>query len=86
MSLGVEHHPGTSLWWLETLPPNAYTGPISGPAAPYCVLHDKWVFQNYHQFLLDNDVPVSAISGNLNGFARFHFFDPDGNRFNIQKY
>jgi catechol-2,3-dioxygenase len=45
MGLGVEHHPGTSLWWLETLPSNAYTGPISGPATPYCVLHDKWVFQ-----------------------------------------
>lgn len=86
MGLGVEHHPGTSLWWLESLPPNAYTGPINGPATPYCVLHDKWIFQNYHQYLLDNGVSVSEISGNLNGFARFHFFDPDGNRFSIHKY
>ncbi|WP_127583777.1 GyrI-like domain-containing protein [Paenibacillus koleovorans] len=86
MGLGVEHHPGTSLWWLETLPPNAYTGPINGPVTPCCVLHDKWVFQNYHQFLLESGVSVSDISGNLNGFARFHFFDPDGNRFSIQKY
>lgn len=86
MGLGVEHHPGTSLWWLETLPPDAYTGPINGPATPYCVLHDKWAFLDYHQYLLDSGVAVSDISGNVDGFARFHFFDPDGNRFNIQKY
>jgi len=86
MGLGVEHHPGTSLWWLETLPPNAYTKPINGTAAPYCVLHDKWVFLHYHQYLNDSGVNVSNITGNVDGFARFHFFDPDGNRFNIQKY
>lgn len=86
MGLGVEHHPGTSTWWLETLPPNAYTQPINGTAAPYCVLHDKWVFHNYYQYLSESGVTVSNITGNMDGFARFHFFDPDGNRFNIQKY
>lgn len=86
MELGVEHHPGRSLWWLETLPDDAYTGPINGSATPYCVVHDTNAFRNYHQFLRDQGISVSDISGNLHGFARFHFFDPDGNRFSIQKY
>ncbi|WP_274366166.1 GyrI-like domain-containing protein [Paenibacillus thermotolerans] len=86
MGLGVEHHPGNSLWWLETLPSDAYTGQINGPARPCCVLHDSLAFQNYHTFLQESGVSVSGIFGNVGGFARFHFFDPDGNRFNIQKY
>ena len=88
MKLGTEHHLSRSLWWLEQLPERVYTGPIDGPARPYCVVHDKWAFESYHRYLAENGVPVSEISGNppIHGFSWFHFYDPDGNRFNIYRY
>ena len=88
MSLGTEHHVSRSLWWLEQLPDGAYTGQINGPARPYCVVHDKWKFESYHRYLTEHGVPVSEISGNppIHGFSWFHFYDPDGNRFNIYRY
>jgi|GEM_PF-1118677 len=86
MALGVEHHPGASLWWLETLPQGVYTGRVNGPASPCLVLHDKAAFQRYRQFLQDSGIVVSEVFGRLGGFARFHFFDPDGNRVSIQSY
>jgi hypothetical protein len=41
-----------------------------------------------HRYLRENGVPVSEISGNppIHGFSWFHFYDPDGNRFNIYRY
>ncbi|MCI3921587.1 GyrI-like domain-containing protein [Paenibacillus sp. TRM 82003] len=88
MKLGVEHHSGRSLWCLEKLPDDAYRGPIDGPARPYCVIHDKWKFESYHRFLRERGVAVSEISGNppIHGFSFFHFYDPDGNRFNVWRY
>ena len=88
MQLGVEHHHGRSLWWLEQLPSGASTEPINGPARPYCVVHDKWKFESYHRYLRENGISVSEISGNppIHGFSWFHFYDPDGNRFNIYRY
>lgn len=88
MRLGLEHHSGRSLWWLERLPQGASTEPVNGPARPYCVVHDPWKFESYHRYLRENGVPVSDISGNppIHGFSWFHFYDPDGNRFNIYRY
>lgn len=88
MKLGMEHHHGRSLWWLEQLPDDAYTGQVNGPARPYCVVHDKWKFESYHRYLQENGIAVSDISGNppIHGFSWFHFYDPDGNRFNIYRY
>jgi len=88
MKLGTEHRQESSLWWLEKLPEGACTEPINGPARPYCVVHDRREFESYHRYLRENGVRVSEISGNppVNGFSWFHFYDPDGNRFNIYRY
>lgn len=88
MSLGVNHHPdGKSKWVLETLPKNTYRGKIDGPLRPLCFVHNSDEFFNYHRFLQDHDVEVGDLGGFVDrGIAMFHFYDLDGNRFNVSSF
>jgi catechol 2,3-dioxygenase-like lactoylglutathione lyase family enzyme len=87
MGLGLEHHDGEhSVWWLDRLPEDAPdNGPVDSPCRPYCVTHDGEAFEQYFHYLRECGIRTSAeITGNR--FAMFHFYDPDGNRFNVCKY
>ncbi|MCJ8009174.1 VOC family protein [Lederbergia wuyishanensis] len=85
MSLGVNHHPdGKSKWILVTLPENAYVGKVDGAVRPMCFIHNRDEFFEYHRFLKANGVEVGEIGGFTGrGMSMFHFYDLDGNRFNV---
>ncbi|WP_165279909.1 VOC family protein [Paenibacillus protaetiae] len=85
MSLGLNRRPGDkSLWVLEQLPENAYTGKADGQVQPVCWVAERSDFFNYQTFLLDSGVETSDIGGYVTrGMVSFHLYDPDGNRLNI---
>ncbi|MFS0861096.1 VOC family protein [Fredinandcohnia sp. 179-A 10B2 NHS] len=85
MSLGVNHHPeGKSKWILEKLPENIYIGKVDGTIRPMCFIHNRDEFFEYHRFLRDSGVEVGEIGGYTGGgMSMFHFYDIDGNRFNV---
>jgi catechol 2,3-dioxygenase-like lactoylglutathione lyase family enzyme len=85
MSLGVNHHPGgKSMWILEELPEGAVIGKIDGPVRPTCFIQDRDEFFGYHRFLKESGVDVGEMGGFTGrGMSMFHFYDTDGNRFNV---
>lgn len=85
MSLGVNHHPdGKSKWILEKLPDDACTDKVDGPVRPTCFIQHREEFFGYHLFLKDSGVEVGEIGGfTSRGMSMFHFYDLDGNRFNV---
>ncbi|MEF3304138.1 VOC family protein [Paenibacillus sp. GYB003] len=85
MSL-LENHSesGRSLWILEQLAADAYTGQIDGPIRPLTLIKERDSFFAYHRWLTDNGVECGDVGGHLEkGRVLFHFYDPDGNRFNV---
>ncbi|PYI51569.1 VOC family protein [Paenibacillus flagellatus] len=88
MSLGVNHRPGErSLWVLERLPESAFAEKTDGAVRPYCFIHGRESFMAYHRGLREAGVDVSDIGGfSPKGLAAFHFYDPDGNRFNVSSF
>jgi catechol 2,3-dioxygenase-like lactoylglutathione lyase family enzyme len=84
MHLGLEHHPNdVSQWVLEQLPEPVERVRVNSPVRPYFVLHGTDEFITYHSFLRNSGIEVSEIEGK---HSFFHFYDPDGNRFNISRY
>jgi catechol 2,3-dioxygenase-like lactoylglutathione lyase family enzyme len=89
MGLGVEHHPDeVSLWVIEGMKEQSPAGRLSGAARPNCVLHDKQQFAAYHRFLKQQGIITAEIIGYppIEGFSWFHFYDQDGNRFDVVRY
>ncbi|MFD0713082.1 VOC family protein [Paenibacillus sp. GCM10027626] len=85
LALKVNHSSdGKSIWILEQLPSDAYIGKIDGPIRPLTLVKDRMDFFAYHQFLRDSGVECGEVGGFLErGRVLFHFYDPDGNRFNV---
>jgi catechol 2,3-dioxygenase-like lactoylglutathione lyase family enzyme len=89
MGLNVEHHPNElSLWVLEETAEERSIHRFNGAARPNCVLHDKNQFAAYHDFLKNQGIETSEIIGYppIEGFSWFHFYDQDGNRFDVVRY
>ncbi|CAG7619784.1 hypothetical protein PAESOLCIP111_02238 [Paenibacillus solanacearum] len=86
---GDQEHP---FWVLEQLPEGAAAssgndaGVHKDERARPCTFVDKSAFVEYRRFLSEQNLAVSEIEGSLKGLAKFHLFDPDGNRFNIQTF
>lgn len=76
---------GFSEIWLEQLPANASTDPSDYPVRPY--FHLRKLVEEYDR-LVQGGVTVSPIAGKppIEGYSMFHFYDPDGNRFNVWYY
>ncbi|WP_409346151.1 sigma-70 family RNA polymerase sigma factor [Paenibacillus sp. MBLB4367] len=74
-----------SEWWLEALPHDAVPGISDGPVRQY--LHVRDLELEYER-LKALGVRVSGITGNppTRGFRLFHFYDLDGNRWNVWHY
>lgn len=85
MALGLNHAEGEdSLWVLEQLPEDAHTGKVNGQVQPVCWVKSRDAFFKYHHYLKSIGVDTSEIGGFVaRGMVGFHFYDPDGNRFNI---
>ncbi|KRE24902.1 VOC family protein [Paenibacillus sp. Soil522] len=85
MSLNENHSKtGRSIWILEKLPSNSYKGKIDGAIRPLTLIKKREDFFAYHQFLRDNGVECGDVGGFLQkGRVLFHFYDADGNRFNV---
>lgn len=85
MKLKLNHHPETpSLWVIETLSEDAYKGKVDGAVRLSCWIQDREDFFAYQQYLKDEQIETSEIGGFLTrGMVSFHFYDLDGNRFNI---
>ncbi len=73
-----------SIWILEQLPMDSYKGKIDGMIRPLTLVKNRASFFAYHQFLKDSGVDCGDIGGFLEkGRVLFHFYDSDGNRFNV---
>lgn len=85
LTLGVNHKPGkVRTWILEQLPPGSYEGKADGPIRPRCYIENRESFFAYHKFLRSHGVQVGDLGGFIQrGYVKFHFYDPDGNRFNV---
>lgn len=84
LALKVNHSDDDSLWVLERLPENASTDPRSGQVQPVCWIKSRDDFFQYHKDLQRLGVKTSNVGGFLaRGMVSFHFYDPDGNRFNV---
>jgi hypothetical protein len=67
-----------------TAPSDIYTGKIDGPNRPLTLIKKRKDFFAYHQFLRDSGVECGEVGGHLDqGRVLFHFYDMDGNRFNV---
>lgn len=59
-------------------------GKIDGAIRPLTLIKKREDFFTYHQFLRDNGVECGDVGGFLQkGRVLFHFYDADGNRFNV---
>lgn len=85
MALKLNHaEDEDSLWVLEQLPEGAHTGKVNGQVQPVCWIKSRDAFFKYHQYLKSIGVDTSEIGGFVaRGMVGFHFYDPDGNRFNV---
>ncbi|WP_135553517.1 VOC family protein [Paenibacillus cymbidii] len=73
-----------AVWMLEQLPSDAYTGKINGPVRPLTLIKNRQDFFDYHRYLQNSGVECGDIGGHLDqGRVLFHFYDMDGNRFNV---
>jgi catechol 2,3-dioxygenase-like lactoylglutathione lyase family enzyme len=89
LGLNLEHHPNEeSLWILEEFQEERSIQRFNGAARPNCVMHDKIQFANYHSFLKIQGIEISEIMGYppIEGFSWFHFYDQNGNRFDVVRY
>lgn len=84
MKLQLNHSEDDSLWIIEQLPADAYRGKVDGQVQPVCWVNNRDDFFKYHQYLLDSGIDTSEVGGfTQRGMVSFHFYDLDGNRFNI---
>ncbi|GGH27777.1 VOC family protein [Paenibacillus segetis] len=84
MKLRLNHQEEDSLWIVEQLSDEAYKGKVDGQVQPICWIKNREDFFKYHQYLLDCGIETSEVGGFLiRGMVSFHFYDLDGNRFNI---
>ncbi|PZT53278.1 VOC family protein [Paenibacillus silvae] len=84
MKLKLNHIEEESFWIIEQLSEEAYKGKVDGQVQPVCWIKHREAFFRYHQFLLDCGIETSEVGGFLTkGMVSFHFYDLDGNRFNI---
>lgn len=66
------------------MPEGAQTDPRDGQVQPVCWIKSRDDFFRYHEQLKALGVDTSEVGGFLNrGMVSFHFYDPDGNRFNV---
>ena len=73
-----------SLWVLERLPEGASTDKRSGHVQPVSWIKSRDAFFAYHDHLRSIGVDTSEVGGFVErGMVSFHFYDPDGNRFNV---
>jgi len=73
-----------AVWILEKLPAGAYTGKIDGPIRPLTLVKNREAFFAYRHFLREQGVDCGDVGGFLEkGRVLFHFYDVDGNRFNV---
>lgn len=85
MALQLNHSEDRdSLWVLERLPDGAQTDRRSGQVQPVNWIKSRDDFFAYHGYLKSIGVDTSEVGGFIaRGMVSFHFFDPDGNRFNV---
>ena len=85
MALKLNHAENEdSLWVLERLPEGAHTDKRNGQVQPVSSIKSRDDFFKYHEHLKSIDVDTSEIGGFVaRGMVSFHFYDPDGNRFNV---
>lgn len=72
-------------WILEELPGNMFSGDRNEPIRPLMLVKNRDAFFTYHRFLRDNGVKCGEFGGHVEhqGRVLFHFYDLDGNRFNV---
>ena len=85
MALKLNHaEDQDSLWVLERLPEGAHTDKRNGQVQPVSWFKSREDFFKYHERLRSIGVDTSEIGGFVErGMVSFHFYDPDGNRFNV---
>ncbi|GAB6926294.1 hypothetical protein JCM10914A_02770 [Paenibacillus sp. JCM 10914] len=84
MAMKLNHSEEDSYWVIEQKPDAAYVGKVDGQVQPICWIKDREEFFKYHQYLIDSGVETSEMGGFITrGLVSFHFYDRDGNRFNI---
>lgn len=84
MKLKLNHQAEDSLWIIEQLPDDTYIGKVDGQVQPICWIKDREAFFQYHQYLIERGIETSEVGGFITrGMVSFHFYDLDGNRFNI---
>jgi len=85
LQLGVNHKPGkTHTWILEQLSSDYFQGNVNSPIRPRCYIQNRDAFFAYHRFLRENGIQTGDFGGFVQrGYVKFHFYDPDGNRFNV---
>jgi len=88
MGLRKEFSNDDSHWILEEDTGAISQERLNGTARPCCILYNKQEFAEYHAFLVQNGIIVSDILGYpaIEGFSWFHFYDQDGNRFDVYRY
>ncbi|WP_307336577.1 VOC family protein [Metabacillus malikii] len=86
MSLGVNHDPnGKSKWILERT--SDHNGRTDGSIRPICFIQNRDDFFQYYHFLKESGIEVGEIGGfTEGGLSMFHFYDLDGNRFNVSSF
>ncbi|GIP18120.1 hypothetical protein J40TS1_37620 [Paenibacillus montaniterrae] len=84
MSLKLNHSEADSLWVIEQRPEGTFSGKVNDQVQPSCWIKEREDFFRYHQYLISSSIDTSEIGGFLTrGMVSFHFYDPDGNRFNV---
>jgi len=84
MKLKLNHQEDDSLWVIEQLPTDAYKGKVDGQVQPICWIQNRDDFFKYREYLLSCGIETSEVGGfETKGLVSFHFYDSDGNRFNV---
>lgn len=84
MEMKLNHSEAKSLWVLEQKSGKAFVGKVDGQVQPVCWIQERQDLFKYYQYLKQRGIETSGIGGYLTqGLIGFHFYDPDGNRFNI---
>ena len=65
-------------------PQGASTEKANGQVQPVCWIKSREEFFQYNERLRSTGVETSEVGGFVErGMVGFHFYDPDGNRFNV---
>lgn len=84
MSLKMNHSEDESLWVIEQNPNVSSTVKVSDQVQPFCWIQNREHFFEYRQYLINQGIDTSEIGGFITqGMVSFHFYDLDGNRFNV---